>query len=146
MSKEEDENLDRMAREIQAAIEEEERATFSEKVLKEYNDPQNVGRMPDPDSLGVIRGTCGDTMEIYLKADGGKITDTTFMTDGCGPTIACGSKLTGMVKGMSVEEAGKVTDTMLTEALDGLPEENLHCAKLAVDTLQKAIGDILKGK
>ncbi len=146
MSKEEDENLDRMAREIQAAIKEEERATFSEKVLKEYNDPQNVGRMPDPDSSGVIRGPCGDTMEIYLKADGGTLTDTTFMTDGCGPTIACGSRLTGMVKGMSVEEAGTVTDTMLTEALDGLPEEHLHCAKLAVDTLQKAMGVLLKGK
>ena len=143
---ENDDDMDEMARKLQAAIREQERATFTETVLQEYNDPQNVGRMADADGSGVINGPCGDTMEIYLKARDGRITETTFMTDGCGPTIACGSRLTKMVKGRSVEEAGKVADTDLIEALGGLPEENLHCAKLAVDTLQKALEQYYEGK
>jgi nitrogen fixation NifU-like protein len=134
-----DDDIDEMAKRIQAAIQEEERRTFSEKVLEEYNNPKNMGRMTDPDGSGIIRGPCGDTMEIYLRVADGRITDAAFMTDGCGPTIACGSMLTGMVKGMTADDVGKVTDKTLIDALDGLPEENLHCAKLAVDTLHKAL-------
>ena len=146
MTEEEEDNLDEMAKMIQAAILEQERAMFSKRVLREYNDPKNVGRMADPDSTGVIHGPCGDTMEIYLKVKGATIAETTFMTDGCGPTIACGSALTGMVKGRSITDATKITDADLLEALGGLPEENLHCAKLAVDTLHRAIRHYLKGK
>jgi nitrogen fixation NifU-like protein len=146
MTEEEDDSLDEMARKLQAAIREQEMATFSEAVLQEYDDPQNVGRMADPDGAGVIKGPCGDTMEIYIKARDGKITEATFMTDGCGATIACGSRLTRMVKGKSVEEAERLTDTALIEVLGGLPEENLHCAKLAVDTLQKALKQYQESK
>jgi nitrogen fixation NifU-like protein len=124
---------------IQAAVDRLALARYSRKVMNEFKDPSNVGRMPDADGAGVLTGTCGDTMEIYLRIDGGVVTDTTFMTDGCGPTIACGSMLTKMVRGNSLEFTCNMTDGMLIEALDGLPEENVHCARLTVAALHKAI-------
>ena len=81
-------------------------------------------------------------MEIYLQLDGEQIEEASFMTDGCGPTVACGSMLTTMVRGMSLNEAKRIRPQQLIDALDGLPEASTHCADLAVNTLQKAISDI----
>lgn len=78
-------------------------------------------------------------MEITLRLTDGRVEEARFMTDGCGPTVACGSMLSSMVEGLSAEEATRVKVTDLIDALGGLPEENTHCAKLAVDTLLKAI-------
>jgi len=79
-------------------------------------------------------------MEIYLRLDGERIEETRFMTDGCGPSVACGSMLTAMVQGMSLEEAGGVRPEDLIAVLDGLPQESVHCAELAVTTLRQALG------
>jgi nitrogen fixation NifU-like protein len=78
-------------------------------------------------------------MEIHLRLQGEQIEDATFVTDGCGPTVACGSMLTTMVQGMSLEQASALRPKDLLQALDGLPEENAHCAELAVKTLQNAL-------
>ena len=128
-----------MAESIQKEIEAEEKALFSKKVIKEFREPKNVGRMSKPDAFGIITGPCGDTMEIYLTIKEDKVADVLFMTDGCGPTIACGSMLTKMVKGRALEDVEKIANKDLVDALGGLPEENMHCAKLAVDTLKKAL-------
>lgn len=132
-------DFDKMIDKIQNEIYEQERMIFSERVIKEYNNPKNIGKMAQPDAFATLTGSCGDTMEIYLKMDHDIIEDISFMTDGCGATIACGSMLTSMVKGKSVEEAKAITDDDLITALQGLPEENLHCAHLAVITLEKAL-------
>lgn len=134
-------DFDRMVEEIQRWIIEEERALYSAKVIEEYHHPQNLGRMSEPDGVGIVHGWCGDTMEIYLRVNGRRIGEATFMTDGCGPTVACGSKLTTMIQGMSIAEASELTKDDLLTALDGLPEESVHCAELAVNTLQKAIAN-----
>lgn len=139
MAEDKKSDFDKMVDSIQAELDAEAKVTFSKKVLDECKRPQNIGRMKDPDSVGIITGPCGDTMEFFLKVKNDKITDIQFMTDGCAPTIACGSMATKMVKGKSIPEASKITNNDLIKALDGLPDENLHCAKLAVDTLQKAI-------
>jgi nitrogen fixation NifU-like protein len=131
--------FDRMVEEIQRQIIEDERATYSQKVIEEYYNPKNLGRMSDPDAVGIVQGWCGDTMEIYLRMNSSQIEEATFMTDGCGPTMACGSKLTTMVRGMSLDQASEITPENLIAALDGLPEESVHCAELAVSTLQGAI-------
>jgi nitrogen fixation NifU-like protein len=131
--------FDRMVEEIQRQIIEDERATYSQKVITEYYNPKNLGRMSVPDAVGIVQGWCGDTMEIYLRMNGSTIREATFMTDGCGPTVACGSKVTAMVRGMSLDEARQVEQVDLVAALDGLPEESLHCAELAVNTLREAI-------
>lgn len=132
-------DFDRSIDEIQAQIIEEEKATYSEKVIEEYNNPKNVGRMTDPDAFGIIHGPCGDTMEFYLRIMDKEVSDITFMTDGCGATIACGSMLTTMVKGKDIDEVEGISNDDLLSTLGGLPEENLHCTVLAVNTLQEAI-------
>jgi len=118
---------------------EQERALYSTRVIEEAYNPKNLGRMAQSDAHGRVRGWCGDTMEIYLRLDGKRIQEASFMTDGCGPTVACGSVLTALVQGRSLEEAAQIKPDDLIAALDGLPEESVHCAELAVKTLQEAI-------
>ena len=132
-------DFDRFVAELQQQIIEQERALYSAKVIEEAHRPKNLERMPDPDAHGIVHGWCGDTMEIYLRLNDDKIDEAAFMTDGCGPTVASGSMLTQMVKGMSLHEAEAIRPEDLLKALDGLPEENVHCAELAVSTLQNAI-------
>jgi nitrogen fixation NifU-like protein len=132
-------DFDRFAEELQQEIIEQAQAVYSDKVVEGFYNPKNLGRMSEPDTRGLVHGWCGDTMEIYLRLNGEKIKEATFMTDGCGPTVACGSMLTTMVTGKSLEEADEILPEDLIEALDGLPEESVHCAELAVGTLQNAL-------
>lgn len=83
-------DLERLAEELQKLIDEEERAYYSPQVIQESHHPKNVGRMSDPDASAIVHGWCGDTMEIYLRVNDGRISEATFMTDGCGPTVEIG--------------------------------------------------------
>jgi nitrogen fixation NifU-like protein len=130
---------DRMLDELQREIAEREEALYSAVVLREARSPQNMGTMADADLHGIVHGWCGDTMEVFIRINGGTIERATFVTDGCGATLACGSMLTQMVTGMRLEEAEWVLPEDLIETLDGLPEESMHCAGLAVSTLQNAL-------
>jgi nitrogen fixation NifU-like protein len=132
-------DFDHMVEELQRQITEQERALYSAKVIEEAYHPKNLGRMAEPDAYARVRGWCGDTMEMYLRLNGEWIRGVTFMTDGCGPSIACGSMLTAMVRGVSLEEASGIKPEDLIAALDGLPKESAHCAELAVSTLRQAI-------
>ncbi len=134
-------SFDQMVSDLQQEIDRQERQIFSETVIAEAQNPQNVGRMPQADTQAVVRGWCGDTMEFYLQFNGHVIKEITFMTDGCGATIACGSRLTKMVQGLRWQDVLKITPEDLTAELGGLPEENEHCATLAVNTLRQAIVD-----
>ena len=134
-------DFDRLVKETQARIDAQEESMYSKKVMREYRDPQNVGRMSKSDGFGEITGPCGDTMEFYLLVNDGYIEDINFWTDGCGPSIACGSITTKLAKSRTVADARSVTKQAVLEALDGLPEESLHCAKLAADTLRKALAN-----
>jgi len=139
--REETTDFDRMVAELQREIIEQARATYSAKVIEGFYHPKNLGRLSAPDACGIVHGWCGDTMEIYLRLNGKRIKEASFMTDGCGPSVACGSMLTAMARGMSLEEASEITPQDLLAALGGLPEESVHCAELAVSTLQEAIAD-----
>jgi nitrogen fixation NifU-like protein len=138
---EETTNFDRVVAELQRAIIEQEQALYSAKVIEEAHNPTNMGRMAGPDAYGIVHGWCGDTMEIYLRLDEESVKEATFVTDGCGPSVACGSMLTRMVQGMSLEEASGIRPEDLIVALDGLPEDSVHCAELAVKTLWEAIAN-----
>ena len=131
--------FEKLLEELQRKIEYEEEKIFSVVVIHEYRNPSNFGVIDKPDAFGEIKGPCGDTMKITLKIENGIIRNARFWTDGCGPTIACGSMLTKMIIGKNIEETVKITEEQLTNKLNGLPEEHLHCSKLAVDTLKKAI-------
>ena len=134
-------DFDRFVAALQAAILEREQALFSAKVLAEARQPQNMGVMDTFDGYGLVFGSCGDTMEVFLRVDGERIEKASFMTDGCGPTVACGSMLTRMAQGKSLAEAAAIEAAEVIIALDGLPPEHIHCATLAVNTLREAIAD-----
>jgi nitrogen fixation NifU-like protein len=132
-------DFDRFVDDLQQQIIEQARAVYSDKVVEAFYNPRNLGRMPEPDACGIVHGWCGDTMEIYLRLNGERIEQASFTTDGCGPTVACGSTLTTMAQGLSLQEAGGIKPEDLLDALGGLPEESVHCAELVVNTLREAI-------
>jgi len=134
-------DFERLVEELQRMALENMRAYYSEDVVQECLHPQNVGRMARPDVSAVVHGGCGDTMEFFLRMADGRIAELTFLTDGCGPTVACGSKLTSMARGMPLDQALQLTADDLLQALGGLPEENIHCAQLAVNTLRGVISE-----
>jgi len=131
-------------KELQKKIDYDEEQTYSKVVIKEYRNPTNFGVLEHPDATGLIKGPCGDTMKITLKIVNGKIQDARFWTDGCGATLACGSMLTKMIKGKTPREALEVSQKDLIIKLNGLPTEHSHCAKLAVNTLHKALEQFIK--
>jgi nitrogen fixation NifU-like protein len=131
--------FDRLVEKIQREIDEQERSLYSAKVIEEAHHPKNVGRMRQADVCGLVHGWCGDTMEVFLRLDGEMIREAKFVTDGCGPTLACGSMLTSMLRGLSLTQADEIMPEHIIAALDGLPEESQHCAELAVSTLQNAL-------
>jgi nitrogen fixation NifU-like protein len=115
---------------------------YSEKVMDHFTNPRNVGEMPDADGIGVEGNpVCGDVMKIYIKVNEDKISDAKFQTFGCGAAIAVSSMVTEMVKGMTLDEALKITKASLADALDGLPPQKMHCSNLGADALHKAIED-----
>jgi len=131
--------FDRVVAELQRRIVDQERAVYSAQVIQEAQNPTNMGRMDEADAYGIVHGWCGDTMEIYLRLSSEEVAKATFITDGCGPSVACGNMIAKMVEGKTVSEACEIEPEDLISALDGLPEENAHCAELAVKTLREAI-------
>jgi nitrogen fixation NifU-like protein len=124
-------------------IKAEMRKVYSEAVIEHSMNPRNVGDLEDADGFAKVTGPCGDTMEVWLKVKNGKVSGASFMTDGCGTTIASGSMVTEMAKGKSVSEVQKISQQDVLDALGGLPEESQHCALLAANTLKAAIRDHL---
>ena len=122
------------------------RNIYSETVIDHAMAPRNVGVMQDADGFARVTGPCGDTMEIWLKVNSDAIANATFMTDGCGTSIASGSMVTEIAKGKSIIEAQKTTQSDVLDALGGLPDESKHCALLAADTLKVAIRDYIATK
>ena len=129
------EDYDRIAQHLQEAILE----GYSQKFRDEFLNPKNIGELEHADSHIRITGPCGDTIEMWLVIEDGKISDIRFMTDGCGATITCASYVTGAAKGKSIEEALRIRQEDVAEYFEGLPDEHKHCAKLAVMTLTAAI-------
>ena len=134
-------DFDRWVTALQEAIREREEALYSARVLAEARQPYNMAVTGYADAYGLVFGPCGDTMEFFLLLDGPQIKKATFMTDGCGPTVACGSMLSRMVEGMSLDQALAIEPEALILALDGLPAEHVHCATLAVNTLREALAN-----
>ncbi|MBI2852636.1 MAG: Fe-S cluster assembly scaffold protein NifU [Chloroflexi bacterium] len=118
---------------------------YSTKVMEHFKDPRNVGEIENADGVGHVGNpVCGDIMELYIKVDKGIITDAKFKTFGCGAAIATSSMVTEMVKGKTLDEALKITNAAVAEALDGLPSVKMHCSVLAEDALKLAINDYYK--
>jgi len=117
-------------------------AVYSEKVMDHFMNPRNVGEISDADGVGTVGNpVCGDMMAFSIKVENGHLSDVKFKTFGCGAAIAVSSIVTEMAKGMSLEEAKKLTRSKVAEELDGLPPNKMHCSNLGAEALQKAIED-----
>lgn len=115
---------------------------YSEKVLDHFSNPRNVGEIEDADGVGEIgNAKCGDIMKMYLKIDDGIITDAKFKTFGCGAAVATSSMATELIKGKSINDALKLTNDAVVEALDGLPAVKIHCSVLAEQAVRSALAD-----
>lgn len=113
---------------------------YSEKVMEHFANPRNVGEIPDADGIGEVGNSkCGDIMKMYIKVD--TITDVRFKTFGCGAAIATSSMATELIKGKTIDEALKLTNKAVMEALDGLPPVKVHCSVLAEQAIKAALSD-----
>ncbi len=120
---------------------------YSEKVIEEFRNPKNMGEIKDADGVGQVGNpTCGDMMWIYIKVKDGILTDVKFKTFGCVAAIATSSKVTQMVINKPIEEALKITNKAVAEALDGLPAVKMHCSLLAEEGIRAAIEDYMKNQ
>lgn len=117
---------------------------YNEKVMDVFKNPKNVGEIENPDGIGTVgNASCGDIMQISLKIENNIIVDAKFKTFGCAAAIATSSTATEMIKGMTIEEALKVTNKRVVEVLGGLPSQKLHCSVLAEEAIKKAIEDYM---
>ena len=116
---------------------------YSEKVMDHFMNPRNVGEIEGANGVGEVgNAQCVDIMRIYLKIDENEVVkDVGFMTYGCGAAIATSSMATELVKGKTVDEALKLSNAAVMEALDGLPPAKVHCSVLAEEAIQSALED-----
>jgi len=124
---------------------------YSKKVLDHVRHPRNMGEIKNPDGMATVGNpVCGDIMRLYIKVgkkDGKEyIKEAKFQTLGCGAAIATSSMITTMIKGKPLEEAEKISEKAIAEALGGLPPVKFHCSVLAAEALKKAIENYRKKK
>ncbi|MFZ5452198.1 MAG: Fe-S cluster assembly scaffold protein NifU [Thermodesulfobacteriota bacterium] len=120
---------------------------YSPIVLDHFKSPRNVGEIIDADGLGEVGNpVCGDMMSVYIKVENDRIEDIKFKTFGCGAAIAVSSMITELAKGKTLEEAMKIKNSDVAEALGGLPPNKLHCSNLGADALHAAIKNYLDRK
>ena len=118
---------------------------YTEKVIDHYTSPRNVGKIEDASGVGEVGNpVCGDIMKMYLKIENDVIVDVKFKTFGCGAAIATSSISTEMIMGKTVEEALKLKNSDVVEALGGLPPVKIHCSLLAEEAVHEAIADYFR--
>ncbi len=141
------EDMDKFAQELQEQIMEQIRKRYSETVINHWQNPRNFKKIKSPDGYASVKGSCGDTMEMFIKMDREKISECGFQTDGCGTTIVCGSVVTELALNKSFTEAlARVSADEILKILGGLPPADIHCAELAAETLRRALADYLYQK
>ncbi|MBC7347324.1 MAG: Fe-S cluster assembly scaffold protein NifU [Clostridia bacterium] len=118
--------------------------SYSDKVMDHFMNPRNVGEVENANGIGQVGNPlCGDVMRISVRIENDVIKDIKFKTFGCAAAIATSSMITEMVKGKALEEALRVSNRAVAQALDGLPAQKMHCSNLAAEALKKAIQDYL---
>ncbi len=118
---------------------------YSERVMDHFNNPRNMGEVEDYNAEGTVgNAKCGDIMRITMRIEDEVIQDVKFKTFGCGAAVATSSMATELVKGKPVEEALKLTNSAVVEALEGLPPVKVHCSVLAEEAVKAAIEDYRK--
>ena len=120
---------------------------YNDLVIEHFTNPRNVGALENPDGEAVIGDpSCGDQMTVGIKVDDNTIVDIKFRSSGCLGAVAISSMMTELAKGKSIEDAKKLTDDDVVEALGGVPEKKQNCSLMGVTGLLEAIDDFLKKK
>jgi nitrogen fixation NifU-like protein len=120
---------------------------YSEKVMDHFMNPRNVGEIKDADGIGEEGNPiCGDMMTFYIKVKDNRLEDVKFQTFGCGAAVAVSSMVSEMAKGKTLEEAVKITPSLVAQELEGLPKNKYHCSNLGAQALRKAIRDYAQKK
>jgi nitrogen fixation NifU-like protein len=135
--------LDDFVENLQKQIYDETEASYGEAAFKRWLNPIYVGRIDSPDGYANLTGSCGDTMEIFLKFENDRIKEASFQTDGCGSSAVCGSFAVEMALGKSPDEVLEISGEAILAKMGGLPKEDEHCAFLAGETLQEALNDYM---
>lgn len=136
-------SLDDFTRRLQQQIYEETKEAYGERAFQRWLNPLYMGTMQDPDGHACVHGTCGDTMEIFLKFVGDRVEEALFQTDGCGSSIACASFTAELAMGKTPDQMLEISGESILKELGGLPEDQRHCAFLAAETLQTALNDYM---
>ncbi len=134
-----DKSFDDLVANIQNEILQQTEEEFGQAFFERWNNPQFMQEMEYPDTSASLTGSCGDTMQIFLKLERDNIVDASFFTSGCGASIVCGNTACELAMHKSLEQAAALEGEDVLEVLGGLPEEHQHCAHLAVQTLREAI-------
>ena len=137
-------SFDDFIADLQNQIHEEMRESYGEVAFERWLRPQYMGVMDSPDGYGHLAGTCGDSMEIFLRFEKDKVKEATFQTDGCGSSVVCGSLAAELALGKTPDELVEISGETILDTLGGLPEEDRHCALLAAETLQDALDDYMR--
>lgn len=115
---------------------------YNDKILDHFMNPRNLGKIEDASGVGEVgSGQCGDIMRMYIKVENNIIDDAKFLVFGCGSAVASSSIATEIIKGMTLEEAWKVTNDYVADSLGGLPAIKMHCSVLAEEVIHAAIND-----
>lgn len=136
-------DLDSFVEDLQSQIFEETKAAYGDVGFERWRKPLFMGRMKNPDGYGRIKGTCGDTMEIFLQLENDRVKKASFQTDGCGTSTICGSFAAELAIGKKPDELTDITGETIIKILGTMPEEDRHCAFLAAETLQDALNDYM---
>lgn len=135
--------LDNFVKKLQTEIYEDAKEAYGMTAFERWLNPLYMGSIDNPDGYASITGTCGDTMEIFLKFEDERVKSASYRTDGCGSSNICGSFAAEMALGKSPDELLEITGERILEKLGGLPGEEEHCAFLSANTLQEALNDYM---
>ncbi len=134
-----DEGFDQFVQQLQDQVYEETKTEFGEIIYNRWREPKYMGRMDLADAHARVTGSCGDTMEMFLRFGDGRVVSASFLADGCGPSVVCGSYAAELAMGKPPEEVANISGEIILNILGGLPEEYSHCAFLAAQTLRQAV-------
>ena len=137
------EDFDNFVEDLQNQIFEETRASYGNVAFQRWLKPLYMGGLNSPDGYGRVTGSCGDTMQIFLKFENNKVQKASFQTDGCGSSAVCGSFAAELSRGNNPDEILEITGESILKKTGGLPKEDEHCAFLAADALQEALNDYM---
>jgi nitrogen fixation NifU-like protein len=137
-------SLDSFIDDLQDQVFEDARSAFGEKVYQRWRQPLYMLALNNPDGHANLKGGCGDSIEVFLKFENNRVAKASFLTDGCGPSVVCGSYAVEMALGKTAEELLEIDGNVILNELGGLPEENEHCAYLAAESLHAALDDYMR--